>query len=80
MKKVVLENFYIYPIDYRKRNRYAVPENLEADAHSVITGMVPNDYQELLQRPLVEVVPILKPYHMSFYFLLIPQLQLCHLK
>jgi hypothetical protein len=74
------ENLYIYCIDYRKHNRDALPENLEADVHSIRTGMVPNDHQELLQRPLVGVVPILKQYHMSFYFLLIPQLQLCHLK
>jgi hypothetical protein len=54
--------------------------HLDADVHSVKTGMNPSDHQELLQRPLVGVVPILEQYHMSFYLVFIPQLQLCHLK
>jgi len=48
--------------------------------HPVRTSMDPSDHQELLQRPLVGVVPILEQYHMSFYLVIILQLQLCNLK
>ena len=77
--KTEVITLFILLLSYKSVYTYRVKIN-KADVHSVQTGMDPSDYQELFQRLLVGVSPILEQYHMSFYLVITQQLQLCHLK